>query len=198
MKKFRKKGSVIIEYLVVLPIFMMMLWAITQLILYSISSSTAHEAAMYGAEIVATEMRGTEQKLSELSPAARSDIIQKFHDKASRIIQFNRFLLLYNEEGGERLSDQAIASMTLIEDEEGCLNAIKDAERRRVICIYTKGLGSSPTNVERDHEQIIVKVKMPFQLIGEFIPGIEDRMVVHASGTQAKEISGRYQPYYRN
>lgn len=196
MNKFRKKGSVIVEYLVVLPVFMLMLWTITQLILYSISSSTAHEAAMYGAEVVAKELRGSEKKITELDATMKANVLAKFHDKASKVVQFNKFLLLYNNTDGSVLSSTDIENMTILENEASCLAAIQDTNVKRVICIYTKGLGTSATNVARDHKQIIVKIKMPFKVIGQFIPGIQDKTVIHASGTHAREISGRYQPYY--
>lgn len=197
MNKFRKKGSVIIEYLIVFPIFMLMLWIITQIILYSISSSTAHEAAMYGAEVVSTELRGSDKRLDELDATIRSNVLAKFHEKTSKVAQFNKFLLLYNTEDGSSRSNAQIDSFTILENETSCRTALDDPAREQVICIYTKGLGTSPSNQSRDHQQTVVKLKMPFKIVGQFIPGM-DTVSVYSSGTHAREVAGRYQPYYND
>lgn len=200
MNKFRKKGSVFIEYLVVLPIFMLMLWTISQLILYSISSSTAHEAALYGSDIVATEMRGTTKHLNQLDPTIEQGILDAFNNKTSKVLQFNKFLLLYTDINGNLLSNTDIKNMTIIEDETACSTAIADTTVTRVICIYTKGIISDPSDplANRNHEQIVVKLKMPFKIVGDFIPGLQDHVFVHASGSSAIDVAGRYQPYYSN
>jgi hypothetical protein len=205
-KRNRKKASVIIEYLVTLPAFVLLLWTISQVMLYTLASSTAHETAMEGARVLTMQTRGFDKDLNQLPN--KNEVVQKLHDKMATVAQFNSFFMLYKNDEGTDLPKVIVTPANLVSDcttkvctiieyqnntDHLCKDYLEDPSKRRVICAYT---ALNEVNNKRDHQQIIVKVKSNFKIVGNFIPGIKDKTFIHASGISTKELAGRFQTYY--
>jgi len=59
--KKKKKGGAILEFVIILPIFMIMMWLTIQFTLYIVSVNQTHQAAIEAAKSVSTYMRGETQ-----------------------------------------------------------------------------------------------------------------------------------------
>lgn len=198
----KKKGAVMVEYLVVLPAFVLLLWVITQVMLYTLASSTQHEAAMEGARLITMETRGYDGLITDMDN--QDSVMDKFHEKLQTVLHFNNFVMLYKSELGIDLpivnvtDASAECTDTLcvsIEDAVTCNALINSIDKKRVICVLTT---ENRVGENRNHQQVVVKIKSNFRVVGNFIPGIKDTTIVHASGISTKELAGRFQPYHNN
>lgn len=187
-KKNKKKGSIIIEFLVVLPVFIFMAWAIMQIMFYVMVQSTIHQAAMDAARITVTELRGHIGPVSS-APASTQDIIkQKIATKVQHVTKYNAVLLLYRGENYEWLDPSAVP--ILLDPPGGCDSSL--ASNKRVICVQTDMRGASPLTGGVDEEMVVVKIKAKFRVIGSLLPSIEN-IDATGTGSAVKEQSERFQ-----
>lgn len=193
----RKKGSIIIEFLVVLPVFMMLVWGILQVMLYLMASSTIHEATLETARLVSMENRGNDGKIDVFNedgttydPVKLESLKSKIYNKAFSVVEFNGFILLFNDKHGVSYDHEDFLNNHIaIEPSDHCDSVMTENE---AICVYTvTGMVG-----DRPHEQIVVEMKSPFLVIGSFIPGL-DKFPLQSKGVSQKELSDRYQ-YYRD
>ncbi|MGF7535665.1 TadE family protein [Bacillus mexicanus] len=187
MKKFRKKGQVFIEYIIVLPLMIISLWLILQLIVYVYANNQVDHAADAGASIVAQELRGTESKLTALSNKA--EIIDDLYSRLNQSLSNNGFVLFSTDSNNNSLTLSNFNQY--IENKQNCNTALQDNSVKRVLCVYTESITVSG----RSHDEIIVRVKVPFKIIGNFVPGLEDKVFLYGNGATTKDISGRFQYY---
>lgn len=197
MKKMRKKGALIIEFIVVLPVFMLLVWGITQIMLYTLAANTINEAAVEAAGVLASEMRGNDKAFpsATLNAGAVKEISAKLENKVQTSVSHNRLIMLFEDDQGKLCSDKdrSACPKIVLKDkiDAGCSTEIKD--NRRVICAYV----SEKKAGDRDHQQIVVEIRSKFKVVGGFIPGIQEIMNLKGTGISQKELADRYQ-YYQN
>ncbi|WP_456363847.1 TadE/TadG family type IV pilus assembly protein [Priestia aryabhattai] len=187
MNKFRKKGQIFIEYIIVLPLMIISLWLILQLIIYVYANNQVDHAADAGASIVAEELRGTTDKLDTMSN--QGQIIDDLYVRLDQSLNNNGFVLFKKDSNDNDLTLNDFNKY--IEDETNCQAALQDNNNVRTLCVFTK----SVTVNGRNHEQMIVRVKVPFKVIGNFVPGLENKVFLYGNGAATKDISGRFQYY---
>lgn len=187
MNKFRKKGQIFIEYIIVLPLMIISLWLILQLIVYVYANNQVDHAADSGALLVSQELRGTDEKLNIMSN--QNQIMDDLYLRLNQSLSNNGFVLFDRDRNDNDLTIQNFKR--IIEDEEACKTALQDTNKQRVLCAYTKSIDVGG----RGHDQMIVRVKVPFRIIGNFVPGIEDKVSLYGNGAATKDLSGRFQYY---
>lgn len=187
MSKFRKKGQLFIEYIIVFPFMIMSVWLVLQLIVYVYANIQVNSAAGGGADIVAQQLRGTETKITSLSNSEQ--IIDDLYTRLEQSIGSNGFILFSRDSDDNNVSQGDFT--IVIEDEGSCQSTIDSADALRVICVHTKTVQVG----SRNHDQIQVRVKVPFNIIGNFVPFAQDRIFLYGSGVVTKDISGRFQYY---
>lgn len=187
MNKFRKKGQLFIEYIIVLPLMIISLWLILQLIVYVYANNQVDHAADSGASLVSQEMRGTKGTLT--SVANTDEIVDDLYVRLDQSLQNNGFILFSKDSEDNALSLDSYTKY--IETETDCNTGLQDASKTRVICVFTK----SVTVGGRNSDQLIVRVKVPFKIMGNFIPGLEDKVFLYGNGAVTKDIAGRFQYY---
>lgn len=190
MPKNRKKGSLIVEFLVIIPVFLLLAWGTLHIMFFVMAQSTLHQAAMDAARIVSTELRGHQGPISSTSADTQTLIKEKMSAKIEHITRFNATLLLYRGEDYEYLDPSAVP--IIVEPGDECLAAMESTTEPRAICIYTasKGAGQGST---LNQEQIVVKIKANFRIFGNMIPGLEGKLFVRGTGSAIKEQADRFQ-----
>lgn len=187
MNKFRKKGQLFIEYIIVLPLMLISLWLILQLIVYVYANNQVDHAADAGAKLVAQELRGTTGSFA--TNPNKDQIFSDLHLRLEQSLSNNGFILFSENANGNPMT---VTNYYPIEtNEASCDNALKNSGNHYVICVLTK----SVTVSGRSHEQIVVSVKVPFKIVGNFIPGLDGNVHLYGNGTATKDISGRFQYY---
>lgn len=189
MKKTRKKGSLIVEFLVIIPIFVFLAWACLQIIFFVMAQSTLHQAAMDAARITATELRGHVGPISSAPSFTQETIKEQVTTKVQHVTKYNALILLYRGRNYEWLDTSSVP----IYLDQGDCNAILEGVEARGICIETNTNITDPSTVVlgQDEEQIVVKIKAPFKLIGSFLPSLEN-LSAKGQGSAVKEASERY------
>lgn len=188
MKKFRKKGQIFIEYIIVLPLMIISLWLILQLIVYVYANNQVDHAADSGALLVAQELRGTTSKIDSMSN--KDEIIDDLFIRLDQSLNNNGFVLFKKDSND---NDLTLANYNVYIEGGGtnCQTALQSDSNKRVLCAFTQSI----TVNGKSHDQIIVRVKVPFKVIGNFVPGLEDKVFLYGNGAATKDISGRFQYY---
>ena len=187
MKKFRKKGQLFIEYILVLPLMIISLWLILQLIIYVYANNQVDDATDAGATLVSQELRGSTDKL-DIIPN-RNQIIGDLYVRLDQSLSNNGFILFSKDRNDNSLTLSDFDQF--IEDDAACQASMEDVNKKRVLCVSTETVTVNGRNID----QIVVRVKVPFRIIGNFIPGIEDKVFLFGNGASTKDISGRFQYY---
>ncbi len=187
MKKLRKKGQAFIDTIIVLPIMLISTWLILQMIVFVYANNQVDNAADNGAILVAQQLRGTTDKLDVISN--QDQIVEDLFIRLDQSLNNNGFILFSKDSSNNSVTLDNYS--VIIENKEGCQTDISNRDTKRVLCVYTDSINVNG----RNHDQMIVRVKVPFKIIGNFIPGIEDNIFLHGNGAATKEISGRFQYY---
>ena len=169
----RKKGAVLIEFIVALPVFMFMLWGIMNLMLYLIASSALNEAAYEASRGIAVELRGDDSTVIDYNKHVLPVI-----SKVSSVVQTNNFVKLYD----------AGSMPNYYDSEAECNKARKDGESN-MFCYYIEEY--TPSGSLMPHQQVVVKLRSGFNLLGSFIPGLEKFVHLNAPAVAQKELTGR-------
>lgn len=90
--KKKKKGGAILEFMIILPIFMIMMWLTIQFTLYIVSVNQTHQAAIEAAKSVSTYMRGTTQTTDP--NAAYTDLTDDIKKSVNRTLSNNGYIQL--------------------------------------------------------------------------------------------------------
>ncbi|WP_088362457.1 TadE/TadG family type IV pilus assembly protein [Bacillus cereus] len=186
-KRFRKEGQLFIQYLIVLPLMIITLWLMLQLIVYVYANNQVDNAADNGALIVARELRGTTDKINVLS--TKDQVMNNLIIGLKQDVDNNGFILFSKDYDNNDIDKSGYSLM--IENEAGCKTALQDNSKQRVICAYTNSITSNG----KSHDQITVRVKVPFRIIGNFVPFLKDNIFLYGTGSATKDISGRFQYY---
>lgn len=184
--KEKKEGSMIVEFLVIIPVFFLLMWGIMQIILYTNAQWTIDNAANAGARILATELRGYEGKMPT-SGTQYDDLAYKLNSKIKTVTDSNGLIHLFHDKDGAK------EPTMVFEDKATCLNLLNDPAQHRVICAFTENRTAAGTI---DQEQIVVYAKAKFYVIGSMIPTLSDGMYANGKGVSVKELAGRYLDNY--
>lgn len=170
--KFRKRGSILIEYLVSIPLFMLMVWFPMQVSFFALSQSLAESTAMEGARYVSMELTGTNTKsISDLSNTERSAINTGLTNRLKDMSLHNPNFLLFTTNNGNP------ANPTMINTESTCDSyMLKTSSRKRVICFYL----TTPTGSTQ--AQVVVRTKAPYKIVGNLIPNLTDKFFSRGTG----------------
>lgn len=189
LQKRRKKGSLILEFLVVLPVLIFVAWACLQIMFFVNAQSTLHQAAMDAARITATELRGHVGPISSAPSFTQNTIRDQVQTKIHHVTKYNSLILLYRGENYEWLAPNAVPVYL----DEGDCNTILAGVEARGICVETNTTITDPTTMVlgQDEEQVVVKIKAPFKLIGSFLPSLES-LSAEGQGSAIKEASERH------
>jgi uncharacterized protein (UPF0333 family) len=191
VKKNRKKGSLIIEFLIIIPVFLLLAWGTIHIMFYVMAQSTLHQAAMDAARVTASELRGHQGEITTSSNDTQSIIEDKIKMKVRHITEYNAMLLLFRGEDYEHLEDSEVP--LVIEPNDKCEDAMSSTSIPSVICIYTQSKDASiDPSVTVDQEQIIVKIKSKFRVFGSMIPGLKGNLYARGTGSSIKEQSNRF------
>lgn len=183
--RFRRKGTIMVEFLATLPLFFMLAWATWQILFFASSITTAQNAALDGAHFLSNELRGFNgNQLTELDPTAQERMQNGLMQRTSMMTSYNGVFLLFH--------DQTSAQTPTIiwGDEASCRAAFQNDSHKRVMCAY---LTTSPTY--SDVKQVKVSVKAEFWVLGNFIPGIEGNLFAKGYGFSILDNPDRYQYY---
>jgi succinate dehydrogenase flavin-adding protein (antitoxin of CptAB toxin-antitoxin module) len=213
MKKTKKKGSLIIEQLLVFPIMIGIIWLIMQMIIFVYSNNQINTSANETSQVLSQILRGSDEDLRGLSTANREIVEDEALKKIIGTVEKNKFIMLMKDNitGVEYLTINAttgdvqgfvrydtlaagpVESVLLIsENKTLCETSLQDKEKRRVICIYTE---ESDQVTSKKSQQMVVRIKAPFHLIGSIIPGVDDKILLYGNGVSTKELTGRFQYY---
>ena len=174
--KKRKKGSIILEFLIALPVIYLAAWACMLIILYSMAQNTVHQAAIEGARILTQELRGNAKEIPN------DDELKKLlSDKVKTSVQHFNYVLLFHDDKWRPTEPEII-----IEPSGGCQDAIKN--KQTVICAHTE----KGTSAGIEQQQVIVYIKSKFYVVANVIPGLQEKIHATGKGSSEKEISGRF------
>jgi len=159
-KTKRKKGSALVEFVIIIPVIYLAAWSCMFIIFYSMAQNTLHQAANEGARILTQELRGNTGSIPN-TDEVKSLLAKKVAISASSF----RYALLFRDESNKEVSPQII-----IEPASGdCLKEVQNKER--VICAQTeKGISNGI-----EQQQIVVVIRAKFETIGNGIPGLSDK-----------------------
>lgn len=175
--KKRKKGSIVLEFLIAIPVIYFAAWVCMFIIMYSSAQNTVHQAAIEGARILTQELRGSTGSI----PTDDDELKQLLRNKVKNSVQHFNYILLFHDEKGNAIEPEII-----IEPSGGCQSVI--SAKKSVICAYTEKGTSSGI----EQQQIVVYIKSKFYVIANVIPGIKDNTYASGKGSSEKEISGRF------
>lgn len=194
LRKGRRQGAIMIEFLVVLPVFMLLIWGILQSMLFIMAHATTHEAAMETARIAAMEIRGSAAGMPS-SGDKLTEIKAKVINKVVAITEFNHFIMLFTDGDGNAISDPptVIIKPGIIHNQNDNCDAELEADSKgRVLCVYDVSYISSANS--REAQQVVVKIKAKFFLVGSFIPGLST-ISIESVGASQVELTDFFQYY---
>lgn len=171
----RKKGSLIIEFLVAIPAIYFAAWACMFIIMYSMSQNVVHQAAFETAQALTQELRGSEDNIPNTT-TVQSLIL----DKAKTSASYYNYLLLFHDSNHININPTVI-----IEPSGTCYSAVQAYDR--AICAQT--IRGTVSGVEQ--QQILVVIRSKFYVIANVIPN-KDMIFAQGQGSSEKEISGRF------
>ena len=165
----RRKGAILVEFIVAVPIFMMLVWGVMNLMLYLLATSTLNEAAYESSRAIAVEMRGEEGTMIE------DYHVQNVRQSIEVIVDRDNFL--------KTMSDGNEPVFAYSADE--CRDA---SDEKNLFCAYVESYMSNG----KSHQQVVVYMKSGFDMIGSFIPVLGDSLTVKAKSVAQKELADRY------
>lgn len=190
MKQKRKKGSLILEFVAIIPLLVFIVWACLQIMFFVNAQSTLHQAAMDAARIAATELRGHVGPISSADSETQQKIIDQIQTKTQHATKYNSLILLYRDKNYAFVEPSAVP--VLLDPTGGCDAAL--ASETRVICVETKTDITAneiyTVDLNQRVEQVVVKIKAPFKLIGSFLPSLQN-LKAQGQGSAIKEASDR-------
>lgn len=174
--KKRKKGSIILEFIIVIPVIYFASVAAMFIIQYSSAQNIMQHAGLEGARILTQELRGNTGKIPDTD-----EIKGLLLNKVENSVKYNNYILLFHDSKNRKQTPAVV-----IEPSDKCSNALKSNER--VICAYTET--NSANGIEQ--QQVIVLVKSKFYVLINFVPGIKNNTFATGKGSSEKEFSGRF------
>lgn len=182
VKGGRKKGAILIEFLVAIPVFMLLLWGITNIMIYMLASSNLNEAAYEASRALAKEMRGYEGAI--VSPMHTDDIPMQ----VTSVTNQNNFVL-FGKIGHDAAYEYAGSVVLNGQNATVCENLENDDSKKNYLCAYVVQHTSTSGRVL---EQVVVVMKSEFNMIGSMIPGLAELTPIRASSVAQKELPGRF------
>lgn len=171
----RKKGAILLEFLIVIPAVYFAAWACMFIIMFSMAQNTVHQAAIEGARILTQELRGNTGNIPD-----NEDVRNLLSTKVHNSVKHFNYVLLFKDGNGNAKTPQI-----LIEPAD-CIAGVQGKER--VICAQT--IKGTAAGIEQ--QQIIVVIRSKFYVLGNGIPGLKDTTYATGKGSSEKEISGRF------
>ncbi|MDA1674837.1 TadE/TadG family type IV pilus assembly protein [Bacillus cereus group sp. TH152-1LC] len=173
----RQKGSILVEFIMAVPVFFIILWGILNLMTYLLAASQLNQAAYEGARSISKELRGYEGK--DIESQADMNRIKK---EINLVVRQNKFLL-----SGVPGKEPVIA---YTKSECNKLFAPNDYSTRNknIFCAYIEGYDAGSG---KSHQKVVVQLRSEFQFIGSFIKNMGDFIQVNASSVAPIELSDR-------
>jgi hypothetical protein len=211
--KNKKKGSLIVEQVLVFPIMIGIIWLIMQMIIFVYSNNQVNTAANETSQVLSQILRGTDKTLVTLNATNRGLVIDESLKKIINVSEKNGFIMMTKDKienknylwidsttgnaTGFITYSTAITGLeekplVIVENQNLCKTTLDDPQKRRVICIYTE---ESTAVGDKESQQMVVRLKAPFHLIGSIIPGVDKKILLYGNGVSTKELTGRYQYY---
>lgn len=168
----RKKGAILIEMLAAIPVFIFLIWAVMTLMLFLLASSQMNEAAYEVSRSVAMEMRGHEES------GDIAAFTTNVEENIALVIQGSGFIEMYKT-GHEPVTAYS---------KTDCLDAYS-ADERNIVCAYVETYAGT---TGKDHYQVVVRLKSDYNVVGGWMPFLEDMISVNARSVAQVELPGRY------
>lgn len=184
--RFRKKGSVLVEFIVCVPFFMLMTMFPLQTMFFSLSQTASQSAAIEGARYVSTELSGLKINSwsdPKLTSDRRQQITEGLIARVHSTSNHNQNLLLFRD------SSNNPAAPVILATPSRCDDAFSNNSYKRVICVYIQ------SETVNSQPKAIVRVKAEHRVIGNLIPGLEGRLYAKGNGMSNINRPDRYQYY---
>ena len=94
MKNPRKKGSLIIEQLLVFPIMIGIIWLIMQMVIFVYSNNQVNTSANETAQVMSQILRGSEEKITSLASTNKEIVEDEALKKIMGTVEKNKFIML--------------------------------------------------------------------------------------------------------
>lgn len=183
--RFRKKGTIMVEFLASVPLFFALAWITWQILFFSSSIATAQNAALEGAHYLSNELRGFNgDQLTTLSDDAKTRLQNGLLQRLNVITAYNGVFLLFHD------SSSAQDPTLVWGDETTCKSDFSNVSQKRVICAY---LSSDPSYA--DVKEVKVAVKGEYRILGNFIPDLQGKLFAKGYGFSILDDPDRYQYY---
>jgi hypothetical protein len=182
VKDGRKSGAILIEFLVAIPVFMLLLWGITNVMVYMLASTNLNEAAYEASRALAKEMRGHEGAIE--SPLHTDDVPMQ----VTSVTNQNNFVH-FGKNGHPATFAYESSVVVAGQTANTCANMDTDENEKNYLCAYVVRY---PSSSGRTLEQVVVIMKSEFNMIGSMIPGLAQFVPLRASSVAQKELPGRY------
>ncbi|MCU7666941.1 TadE/TadG family type IV pilus assembly protein [Bacillus thuringiensis] len=173
----RQKGSILVEFIMAIPVFFLLIWGILNLMTYLLATSQLNQAAYEGARSISKELRGYEGK--DIESQADMNRIKK---EITLVLRQNRFLV-FGVPGRE-----PVVAYTKSDCEKLFKPNDYSTRNKNIFCAYIEGYDSGSG---KSHQKVVVKLRSEFQFIGAFIKNMEDFIQVNATSVAPMELQDR-------
>lgn len=173
----RQKGSILVEFIMAIPVLFVMIWGILNLMTYLLAASQLNQAAYEGARSISKELRGYEGK--EIESQADMNRIKK---EITLVVRQNQFLV-FGVPGRE-----PVVAYTKNDCEKLFKPNDYSTRNKNIFCAYIEGYDASSG---KSHQKVVVKLRSEFQFIGAFVKNMEDFVQVNATSVAPMELSDR-------
>lgn len=173
----KEKGSILVEFVVALPVLFLVIWGILNLMTYLNATSHLNQAAYDASRSLAKELRGYEGV--NIESKVQLDRVEK---EILLIVRQNKFLT-YGIPGG----NEAATAFT-----KGECQTLYDNKEKNIFCAYIE---QYDVGTGKQHQNVIVKLRSSFQIIGAFVKNMEDYVQVNATSNAPQELPDRLNYY---
>lgn len=193
LKNKRKKGTSVLEFIGVLPLFVFMGWAVLQILFYTQSNVTLQNATREGAKVVAMDLRNYKGDTLPTDTTTKSRLINDMNVRMDAVTKFNGLLMLYHNQNGNVGYNNITVSYN---NPSGC-KTLDDQPNQTFICLFLVKNDSRTVYAGTfKRKEVHVYAKAKFHLTGSLMPNLIDRLYVKSTGTATIDGDGR--SYYYN
>lgn len=178
----RKRGAILIEFLVAIPVFMLLLWGIINIMLFMASSANLNEAADEASRMIAKEMRGYDGAIQVPAHTEGAEI-------QVRTIVGQTDFVRFESTGHEAVFEYEDTVIKVGESPEECIALAENENAKNFMCAYVQEF---VTAGGRPLQQVVVQMRSEFKMIGSMIPGLDSLFPLQSTSISQKELPGRY------
>lgn len=208
-KKSQKKGSVLIESILVIPFLIILVFMMLQIFLYYYANNVMNTSTNDAANSASYELRGNPILIEsfgqgnlnfvdggKLGPLS-NDISDTINNRISEVTKHNTLILFGKNDKGDNINLKD--NVDFFGSEETCNQAIKDKNNTRVTCAYVYSKDGSGDGSKDQSYQIVVRSKAPYKILGNFfgvLGGGENeensKFFVYGNASSPIEMPGRF------